>query len=244
MKANVKKSEHMSLVAPVDQSTQNVLSDVSRNSSKRKAQKPKDVTTTRADRVADNCRKLLRDGNTLFAPISKEQKKVIKTTLEAYYYTPSGAVNSLRRAWESNADIIRKKNEFVGKHSQRSLDILAKLLKKGNALSIYCAYLQTIDGQHVVRRPLVRRDEINPAKSYDRRERYDVITEGKLFKDSGFNVKERRISQKDLITVRTEVGVAVESYLVKKTKYTWKEAFDAIAAYVNAGLPKLEKPEE
>ena len=244
MKTNVKNVENVTLVAPVDQSTQGVLNEVAKSSSKRKAHKPKDVTTTRADRVADNCRKLLRDGNTLFAPISKEQKKAIKTTLEAYYHTPSGAVNSLRRAWESNADIIRKKNEFVGKHSQKSLDIFTKLLKKGNALSIYCAYLQAIDGQHVVRRPLVRRDEINPAKSYDRRDKYDVITEGKLFKDSGFNVKERKISKKDLITVRTEVGIVVESYFIKKTKYTWKEAFDAIAAYVNAGLPQLNKPEE
>lgn len=244
MKTNAKNVENVTLVAPVDQSTQGVLDEIAKNSSKRKSHKPKDVTTTRADRVADNCRKLLRDGNALFASISKEQKKVIKATLEAYYNTPSGAVNSLRRAWESNADIIRKKNEFAGKYSQKALDIFSKLLKKGNALSIYCAYLQAIDGQHVVRRPLVRRDEINPAKSYDRRDRYEVITEGKLFKDGGFSVKERKISKKDLITVRTEVGVVVESYLIEKTKYTWKEAFDAIAAYINAGLPKLEKPEE
>lgn len=244
MKTNAKNVENVTLVTPVDQSTQGVLNEIANNSSKRKVHKPADVTTTRADRVADNCRKLLRDGNTLFAPITKDQKKVIKSTLEAYYNTPSGAVNSLRRAWESNADIIRKKNEFAGKHSQKALDIFTKLLKKGNALSIYCAYLQAIDGQHVVRRPLVRRDEIKPEKSYDRRDKCEVITEGKSFKDSGFNVKERKISKKDLITVRTEVGVVVESYLVKKTKYTWKEAFDTIAAYINAGLPKLDKPTE
>ena len=77
MKANEKNPENVTLVAPVDQSTQGVLNDVAKNSSKRKAHKPKDATTTRADRVADNLRKLLKDGNTLFAPISKEQKKVI-----------------------------------------------------------------------------------------------------------------------------------------------------------------------
>ena len=244
MKTNVKSVENVKLVAPVDQSTQGVLNEIAKNSSKRKPHKPKDVTTTRADRVADNLRKLLRDGSTLFAPISKDQKKVIKTTLEAYYYTPSGAVNALRRAWDSNADIIKKKSEFASKYSQRALDIFTKLLKRGNALSIYCSYLQAIDGQHVVRRPLVRRDEITPAKSYDRKDKYEVITEGKLFKDSGFNVKSRKITKKDLITVRTEIGIAVESYFVKKTKYTWREAFDAIVAYINAGLPQLEKTEK
>lgn len=206
MKTNEKNVEKATFVAPVDQSTQGVLNDVAKNSSKRKAHKPKDVTTTRADRVADNLRKLLKDGNTLYAPISKEQKKVIKTTLDAYYYTPSGAMNALRRAWDYNADIVKKKSEFASKYSQRALDIFTKLLKRGNALSIYCAYLQSIDGQHVVRRPLVRRDEIEPAKSYDRKDNYELILDGELFNDSGFNVKSRKITKKDLITVRTDVG--------------------------------------
>ena len=138
--------------------------------------------------------------------LRKEQKKVIKTTLDAYYYTPSGAMNALRRAWDYNADIVKKKSEFASKYSQRALDIFTKLLKRGNALSIYCAYLQSIDGQHVVRRPLVRRDEIEPAKSYDRKDNYELILDGELFNDSGFNVKSRKITKKDLITVRTDVG--------------------------------------
>lgn len=244
MKTNAKNEENVKLVAPLNQSTQGVLNEIAKNSSTRKAHKPKDVTTTRADRVADNLRKLLKDGTTLFAPISKEQKKVIKTALEAYYYTPSGAINALKRAWDSNADIIKKKSEFAAKYSQRALDVFTKLLKRGNALSIYCAYLQTIDGQHVVRRPLVRRDDINPDKSYNRKDNHELILDGKLFKDSGFNTKPRKITKKDLITVRTDIGVTVESYFVKKTKYTWKEAFDSIVAYINAGLPQLAKPEE
>lgn len=244
MKTNVKNVENVKLVAPLDQSTQGVLNEVAKNSSKRKPHKPKDVTTSRADKVADNLRRMLKDGTTMYAPLTREQKKIMKNTLEAYYNTPSGAVNALRRAWESNADIIRAKNEFAGKYTQRALDIFAKLLKKGNALSIYCAYLQAIDGQHVVRRALIRKDRIDSDKSFDRMKQYHVIFEGKLFKESGFNVKPTKITPKDLITVRTDVGVTVESYFVKKTKYTWKEAFDAITAYINAGLPKLDKPTE